>query len=77
MQTAAIPNWMLPLIFGLVLVIIVMLYLRRRRSQDSVIKPKIVTEQRTVEKVVLVICPYCGSKNEQGITKCQNCQAAI
>ncbi len=22
---------------------------------------------------VLVICPYCGTKNEQGITTCANC----
>ena len=26
---------------------------------------------------VLVICPYCGAKNEQGLTKCQNCQADL
>jgi hypothetical protein len=39
--------------------------------------PKTI-ERTTVEKViVLVICPYCGSKNEQGITKCANCQAEI
>jgi ribosomal protein L40E len=26
---------------------------------------------------VLVICPYCGAKTEQGITKCQKCGADI
>jgi ABC-type nitrate/sulfonate/bicarbonate transport system permease component len=26
---------------------------------------------------VLVVCPYCGSKNEQGILKCQNCSAEL
>ncbi|NHJ12927.1 MAG: hypothetical protein EAX95_04585 [Candidatus Thorarchaeota archaeon] len=26
---------------------------------------------------VLVICPYCGAKTEQGLTKCQNCQADL
>lgn len=26
---------------------------------------------------VLVICPYCGSKTEQGITKCQKCGADL
>ena len=26
---------------------------------------------------VLVVCPYCGSKNEQGILKCQHCSAEL
>jgi len=26
---------------------------------------------------VLIICPYCGSKTEQGITKCQKCGADL
>ncbi|MHA1864159.1 MAG: hypothetical protein ACTSWA_10360 [Candidatus Thorarchaeota archaeon] len=26
---------------------------------------------------VLVVCPYCGTKNEQGITTCTNCDAEI
>ena len=26
---------------------------------------------------VLVVCPYCGAKNEQGITTCKNCDAEI
>ena len=29
------------------------------------------------KRLVLVICPYCGHKNEQGITKCENCGASI
>ena len=28
-------------------------------------------------ETVLVVCPYCGSKNEQGITTCKNCDAEI
>ncbi|TFG30891.1 hypothetical protein EU527_13800 [Candidatus Thorarchaeota archaeon] len=34
------------------------------------------TKEREVVKV-LVICPYCGAKTEQGIGKCQNCQADL
>jgi len=34
------------------------------------------TREREVVKV-LVICPYCGAKTEQGIGKCQNCQADL
>ncbi len=30
------------------------------------------TPTRVVEKV-LVICPYCGTKNEQGVPKCVKC----
>jgi hypothetical protein len=26
---------------------------------------------------VLVVCPYCGAKNEQGVTNCTNCDAEI
>ncbi|MDF1537751.1 MAG: hypothetical protein P1Q69_02490 [Candidatus Thorarchaeota archaeon] len=29
---------------------------------------KIIERER-----VLVVCPYCGTKNEQGQAKCQNC----
>lgn len=34
------------------------------------------TKEREVVKV-FVICPYCGSKTEQGLSKCQNCQADL
>jgi hypothetical protein len=29
------------------------------------------------KQLVLVICPYCGHKNEQGITRCENCNASV
>ena len=33
---------------------------------------------RVIERErVLVVCPYCGAKNEQGITTCKNCDAEI
>ena len=28
-------------------------------------------------ETILVVCPYCGAKNEQGITTCKNCDAEI
>ena len=28
-------------------------------------------------ETILVVCPYCGAKNEQGITTCANCDAEI
>ncbi len=39
-------------------------------SQDSA-GERIVTER------VLVVCPYCGAKNEQGILKCRACGAEM
>ena len=33
--------------------------------------------ERTVERIVLVVCPYCGAKNEQGITICEKCGGHI
>ena len=38
--------------------------------------PSTTTKEREVVKV-LVICPYCGAKTEQGISKCQNCKADL
>ena len=38
--------------------------------------PSTTTREREVVKV-LVICPYCGAKTEQGLSKCQNCQADL
>ena len=35
-------------------------------------------EVRVIERErVLVVCPYCGAKNEQGVTTCKNCDAEI
>ena len=36
-----------------------------------------VKEREVVSERFLVICPFCGSKNEQGTTKCQNCGADL
>jgi len=38
------------------------------------IRPSFSSQQRPV---VLVICPYCGGKTEQGVAHCHNCGAAI
>ena len=34
------------------------------------------TKEREIVKV-LVVCPFCGAKNEQGTPKCHNCQASL
>ncbi|MCK4566900.1 MAG: hypothetical protein KAU48_06290 [Candidatus Thorarchaeota archaeon] len=48
-------------------------------SQPTQVHTQIPTQSTTDTQVikVLVICPYCGAKTEQGIGKCQNCQADL
>ena len=36
-----------------------------------------VIERISEQTKVLVVCPACGAKNEQGLTSCQNCGASI
>ena len=36
-----------------------------------------VREREIVRDRVLVICPYCGAKNEQGVLSCHNCDAEL
>ncbi len=36
-----------------------------------------VKEREIVRDRVLVICPYCGAKNEQGVLNCYNCDAEL
>ena len=50
------------------------LELEAKTDSEEVLK---TIERTTVEKVVLIICPYCGAKNEQGILKCQKCKADL
>ncbi len=45
-------------------------------ASTSYTAPTTTTREREVVKV-LVICPYCGAKTEQGLSKCQNCQADL
>ncbi|MHA2356982.1 MAG: zinc-ribbon domain-containing protein [Candidatus Thorarchaeota archaeon] len=48
----------------------------RRREAVERAPQRIVEKERIVERV-LVICPYCGHKNEQGISKCGECGADL
>ncbi len=48
----------------------------RAAATTTYAAPTTTTREREIVKV-LVICPYCGAKTEQGIGKCQNCQADL
>jgi len=51
-------------------------FVRSAPSSTSYSTHSTTTKERETVKV-LVICPYCGAKTEQGIGKCQNCQADL
>lgn len=36
-----------------------------------------ISTQPPVREVVLVICPYCGTKNPQGTIRCTNCKGKL
>lgn len=48
------------------------LYASKRSKPGEAIIPSINPDAK-----VLVICPFCGSKNEQGITICSKCNAEL
>ncbi|MHA1930611.1 MAG: hypothetical protein ACTSV2_18730 [Candidatus Thorarchaeota archaeon] len=50
-------------------------FMRSAPAARGVAPSSTTTHRETVK--VLVICPYCGAKTEQGLTKCQNCQADL
>ena len=50
-------------------------FVRSAPSTTSYSAPTTTREREIVK--VLVICPYCGAKTEQGISKCSNCQADL
>lgn len=45
-------------------------HLKSSKLKELIIEP---IRERIVTERVLIICPFCGTKNEQGIGKCQNC----
>ncbi|MBD3407535.1 MAG: hypothetical protein GF411_15570 [Candidatus Lokiarchaeota archaeon] len=51
-------------------------FIRSRPSSSAPEPPPSVTREREIVKV-LVVCPYCGAKNEQGTPKCHKCQASL
>jgi len=41
-------------------------------DEDDDTRVKVIEREK-----ILVVCPYCGAKNEQGATTCKNCDAEI
>ena len=51
-------------------------FIRSAPSAAAYAAPGGTTKEKEAAKV-LVICPYCGAKTEQGISKCQKCHADL
>ncbi len=51
-------------------------FIRSAPSAPAYGAPGATTKEKETAKV-LVICPYCGAKTEQGISKCQKCHADL
>ena len=78
-------------LIGLVVVVGIVGIARGRGGKDTLatshiesvgVTPSQPVEERIKEREVvserfLVICPFCGTKNEQGMNKCQNCGADL
>jgi hypothetical protein len=45
-------------------------------KETKAFEPEPIRERIITERV-LVVCPYCGAKTEQGLLKCQNCRADL
>ena len=60
------------LILFTVVVVCIACVLRLRKKNPP---PTLVV--REPAPLVLIVCPYCGAKNEQGIIKCRKCSAEI
>ncbi len=80
---------MLGIVTAVFLVIILVCVVSKRRKGDSgpqqtfdhyTAPPSSPASSGTIKEVttrVLVVCPYCGAKNEQGILTCHNCDAEL
>ena len=80
------PQPQIPLLIRLIIAIIICVdfvrsasriehsHLKNTTPNELAIEP---VRERVVTERVLVVCPYCGTKNEQGIIKCRKCSAEM
>lgn len=70
-------------IFSLIAICII-LFIKHRERKSSTTTPTpanstepTVLPPQTSDAKVLIICPFCGAKTEQGITQCWKCKAPL
>ncbi len=64
-------------IVGTVIIGIVAVSRRSKEISPEMPKPDLTLKEKEITTKVLIICPFCGAKTEQGLTKCQNCGADL
>jgi len=67
---------LLPLLFLFTIIVIPILWVAcvlKSRRENSPPTPAV----REPAPLVLIVCPYCGAKNEQGMLKCRACGAEM
>jgi hypothetical protein len=52
-------------------------FVRSTPTQTVAATPSTPTQEKIVTEKVFVICPFCGAKTEQGLAKCQKCNADL
>ena len=80
MPPSPIRSWMLVGLIYLVLpagVCLAIVDFAQRKQVPKDLASLEPLRERLVTERVLVICPFCGTKNEQGITTCRNCGAEV
>ena len=50
---------------------------REDHTIERVSTPERIMEREKIVERVLVVCPYCGHKNQQGMSKCGECGADL
>ena len=68
------PQILAMLILFAVVIVCIACVLRLRKKNPPPVVPLVV---KTPAPLILVVCPYCGAKNEQGLLKCRKCSAEI
>jgi hypothetical protein len=79
-QTDSTALVMLLGIVGIVGIVIIGIVAASRRSKESSPEmpgPDSTLKEKEITTKVLIICPFCGAKTEQGLLKCQNCGADL
>lgn len=50
---------------------------REVHTIERISTPERIMEREKIVERVLVVCPYCGHKNQQGLARCGECGADI
>lgn len=70
-------SWMLVILLALLLVLGIGIIYYAVKSRRERKEHRMRLDEIQHEAKVLIVCPYCGTKTEQGIINCQSCGAKL